>query len=93
MHSETTLNPIEIFHVTKMYGSLRAVDDVSFSLTSGEIFSLLGPNGAGKTTLIEILEGLRRKDEGDVNVLGCDPWQNGELLHRQVGVIPQHFTS
>jgi ABC-2 type transport system ATP-binding protein len=92
LHSETTLNPIEIFHVTKKYGSLRAVDDVSFSLMSGEIFSLLGPNGAGKTTLIEILEGLRRKDEGDVNVLGCDPWQNGELLHRQVGVIPQHFT-
>jgi ABC-2 type transport system ATP-binding protein len=86
------LNPIEVFHVTKAYGSLRAVDDVSFSVKKGEVFSLLGPNGAGKTTLIEILEGVRKKDEGDVNVLGCDPWQNGDLLHRRVGIIPQHFT-
>ena len=76
----------------KSYGSLRAVDDVSFSVKKGEVFSLLGPNGAGKTTLIEILEGARKKDEGDVKVLGCDPWQNGDSLHRRVGVIPQHFT-
>jgi ABC-2 type transport system ATP-binding protein len=68
------------------------VDDVSFSVKKGEVFSLLGPNGAGKTTLIEILEGARKKDEGDVKVLGCDPWQNGDSLHRRVGVIPQHFT-
>jgi ABC-2 type transport system ATP-binding protein len=76
----------------KAYGSLRAVDDVSFSVKKGEVFSLLGPNGAGKTTLIEILEGVRKKDEGDVKVLECDPWQNGDSLHRRVGVIPQHFT-
>ena len=86
------MNPIDIFHVMKSYGSLRAVDDVSFSVKKGEVFSLLGPNGAGKTTLIEILEGARKKDEGDVKVLGCDPWQNGDSLHRRVGVIPQHFT-
>jgi ABC-2 type transport system ATP-binding protein len=76
----------------KAYGSLRAVDDVSFSVKKGEVFSLLGPNGAGKTTLIEILEGVRKKDEGDVKILGFDPWQNGDLLHQRVGVIPQHFT-
>jgi ABC-2 type transport system ATP-binding protein len=86
------LNPIDIFHVMKAYGSLRAVNDVSFSVKKGEVFSLLGPNGAGKTTLIEILEGVRKKDEGDVKVLECDPWQNGDSLHRRVGVIPQHFT-
>jgi ABC-2 type transport system ATP-binding protein len=67
------------------------VDDVSFSVKKGEVFSLLGPNGAGKTTLIEILEGVRKKDEGDMNVLECDPWQNGDLLHRRVGIMPQHF--
>ena len=53
--------PIEISSVKKSYGSLRAVDGVSFSVDKGEIFALLGPNGAGKTTLIEILEGLRKE--------------------------------
>ncbi len=86
------MNLIDIFHVMKAYGSFQAVDDVSFSVKKGEVFSLLGPNGAGKTTLIEILEGVRKKDSGDVKVLGCDPWQNAESLHRRVGVIPQHFT-
>jgi ABC-2 type transport system ATP-binding protein len=86
------LNLIDIFHVMKAYGSFQAVDDVSFSVKKGEVFSLLGPNGAGKTTLIEILEGVRKKDSGDVKVLGCDPWQNADSLHRRVGVIPQHFT-
>ena len=86
------MNLIDIFHVMKAYGSFQAVDDVSFSVKKGEVFSLLGPNGAGKTTLIEILEGVRKKDSGDVRVLGCDPWQNADSLHRRVGVIPQHFT-
>ena len=86
------MNLIDIFHVMKAYGSFQAVDDVSFSVKKGEVFSLLGPNGAGKTTLIEILEGVRKKDSGDVKVLGCDPWQNTDSLHRRVGVIPQHFT-
>ena len=86
------MNLIDIFHVMKAYGSFQAVDDVSFSVKKGEVFSLLGPNGAGKTTLIEILEGVRKKDSGDVKVLGCDPWQNADSLHQRVGVIPQHFT-
>jgi ABC-2 type transport system ATP-binding protein len=64
------LNLIDIFHVMKAYGSFQAVDDVSFSVKKGEVFSLLGPNGAGKTTLIEI-EGVRKKDSGDMKVLGC----------------------
>src|SRR5271157_4781118 len=57
---------VEILSVKKSYGNLKAVDGVSFSVDEGEIFALLGPNGAGKTTLIEILEGLRKRDEGDV---------------------------
>lgn len=83
--------PIEISSVKKSYGSLKAVDGVSFSVNEAEIFALLGPNGAGKTTLIEILEGLRKRDEGTVKILGLDPWENGNLLHRRIGVIPQNF--
>jgi ABC-2 type transport system ATP-binding protein len=84
--------PIEISSVKKFYGDIKAVNGVSFSVEEGEVFSLLGPNGAGKTTLIEILEGLRKRDEGAVKVLGLDPWENGYVLHRKIGVIPQDFT-
>ena len=84
--------PIEISQVKKSYGNLHAVDGVSFSVDEGEVFALLGPNGAGKTTLIEILEGLRKRDEGAVKVLGFDPWEDGYKLHKKIGVIPQDFT-
>ena len=67
------------------------MDEISFKVNEGEIFSLLGPNGAGKTTTVEILEGLRQKDGGDVKVLGYDPWKDGYELHRKIGVIPQGF--
>ncbi len=86
------LSAIEVSSLQKSYGELRAVDGVSFSVKQGEVFSLLGPNGAGKTTTIEILEGLRQRDEGDVNVLGVDPWTNGYSLHKRLGIIPQGFT-
>ncbi len=84
--------PIEISAVKKSYGDIKAVDEVSFSVNEGEVFALLGPNGAGKTTLIEILEGLRKRESGDVKVLGLDPWEKGSLLHKRIGVIPQGFT-
>jgi ABC-2 type transport system ATP-binding protein len=84
--------PVEISDVKKSYGDLNAVDGVSFSVNEGEVFALLGPNGAGKTTLIEILEGLRKRDAGDVKVLGLDPWENSGVLHKAIGVIPQDFT-
>jgi ABC-2 type transport system ATP-binding protein len=84
--------PVEISSVKKAYGDIKAVDGVSFSVNEGEVFGLLGPNGAGKTTLIEIMEGLRKRDEGIVKVLGLDPWGNSYLLHRRIGVIPQDFT-
>jgi ABC-2 type transport system ATP-binding protein len=82
---------IEVSGLRKSYGSLQAVSDISFSVKEGEVFSLLGPNGAGKTTTVEILEGLRQKDAGDVSVLGIDPWKNGYELHKKIGVIPQGF--
>jgi ABC-2 type transport system ATP-binding protein len=85
------LSVIETHDLKKSYGSLLAVKGISFDVRSGEIFSMLGPNGAGKTTTIEILEGLRTKDSGEVSVLGLDPWKDGYELHKRIGVIPQGF--
>lgn len=89
--TQLRLPSIEVSSLEKSYGSLKAVGGISFNIEPGEIFSLLGPNGAGKTTTIEILEGLREKDSGSVNVLGLDPWTNGYELHRKIGVMPQGF--
>ena len=86
------MNPIEVHSLKKYYGNIKAVDDITFSVNQGEVFGLLGPNGAGKTTAIEIIEGLRKRDEGDVKVLGLDPWKDGDKLHKKIGVIPQEFT-
>ncbi len=85
------MSAIEVEGLKKSYGQLRAVDGISFSVKVGEVFSLLGPNGAGKTTTIEILEGLRDKNEGKVTVLQMDPWSKGYELHKRIGVIPQGF--
>jgi ABC-2 type transport system ATP-binding protein len=81
--------PIEVSSLKKHYGDLKAVDGISFTVNQGEVFGLLGPNGAGKTTTIEIMEGLRERDGGEVKVLGLDPWKNGYELHKKIGVIPQ----
>jgi ABC-type multidrug transport system, ATPase component len=84
---------IEVSDLTKIYKKpTKAVDGISFTVRPGEVFGLLGPNGAGKTTTIEILEGLRNRDAGEVKVLGLDPWKNGYALHKKIGVIPQNFT-
>ena len=82
---------IEVEGLVKRYGTLAAVDGIKFSVAPGSVFSFLGPNGAGKTTTTEILEGLRKRTEGEVRVLGLDPWTEGEALHRRIGVIPQDF--
>ena len=86
------MKPIEVSSLKKYYDEIKAVDEISFNVDEGEIFGLLGPNGAGKTTSIEIMEGLRKKDGGDVKVLGLDPWKDGYELHKKIGVIPQEFT-
>ena len=82
---------IAVEHLEKMYGKLYAVDGISFSVRSGEVFSFLGPNGAGKSTTVEILEGLRPRTGGEVRVLGLDPWTELDRLKRRIGVIPQDF--
>ena len=77
---------VEITRLRKTYGSLVAVDDVSFSVAEGEIFGILGPNGAGKTTTVECAIGLRRADEGTVRLLGLDPQADRAEVHEIVGV-------
>jgi len=69
----------------KSYGSVRAVDAISFEVAAGEIFGVVGPNGAGKTTTIECLEGLRAPDGGRVRVLGLDPRRDGAALRERIG--------
>ena len=76
---------IEVQHLRKTYGSMVAVDDVSFDVAEGEIFGLLGPNGAGKTTTVECLQGLRHPDSGHIRVLGLDPRSDSQALRRQIG--------
>lgn len=80
---------ISVTGLVKTYGGFTAVDDLSFSVEDGETFALLGPNGAGKTTTIEILEGLRGRDAGEVSVLGIDPAGRPLELQRKMGVMLQ----
>lgn len=75
--------------LTREYGSVRAVDDLSFTVADGEVFALLGPNGAGKSTTIEILEGHRERTRGDVSVLGFDPATGGRAYRERIGVVLQ----
>jgi ABC-2 type transport system ATP-binding protein len=77
---------IVVNEIRKWYGDTRAVDGVSFEVEQGEFFGILGPNGAGKTTTLEIMEGLRKPDSGDVTLLGMPAWpRNAEVLTR-IGV-------
>ncbi len=75
--------------LVKRYGERVAVDGLSFAIQHKEIFALLGPNGAGKTTTIEILEGYRKADGGEVRVLGLDPQRDGAELRTRIGVMLQ----
>jgi len=77
---------IVVRNVRKSYGELRAVDGVSFEVGEGEFFGILGPNGAGKTTTLEIVEGLREPDGGEVSVLGLPPWPRNPKLLPRIGV-------
>ncbi|HEY2984425.1 MAG TPA: ABC transporter ATP-binding protein [Jatrophihabitantaceae bacterium] len=80
---------VQVTGLVKRYGERRAVDGLSLTVARGEIVALLGPNGAGKTTTIEICEGFRRPDAGQVRVLGLDPLRDGAALKPRVGVMLQ----
>ena len=77
---------IEVIGLRKSYGDLVAVDDVSFTVGSGEFFGILGPNGAGKTTILEMVEGLRRPDAGTITLLGESPCPRNSGLLPRIGV-------
>ncbi|WP_026416897.1 ABC transporter ATP-binding protein [Actinomadura oligospora] len=79
-------NTISVHGLRKRYGDVQAVDGVSFEVAEGEFFGILGPNGAGKTTTLEIVEGLREADEGEVELLGLKPWPRNSRLLPRIGV-------
>src|SRR5438105_4880234 len=81
---------IQVQGLTKSYGAVRAVQGIDFEVQPGEIFAMLGPNGAGKSTTVEILEGLRPRDGGNVSVLGIDPASDPHRLKSRIGVVLQH---
>ncbi len=80
---------ISVRGLRKSYGPLKAVDGVDLEISRGEVFALLGPNGAGKTTTVEILEGFRHRDEGQVTVLGHDPGHDRKALKPHIGIVLQ----
>ena len=83
------MSSISLRGLTKRYGSLVAVNDISFEVEPGECLALLGPNGAGKTTTTEVLEGFRHADSGEVRVLGVDPRHGGLDWKARLGIVLQ----
>jgi len=82
---------ISIQNISKQYGALQALDDVSLTIESGEFFGLLGPNGAGKTTLISILAGLVTPGHGHAAIMGADVQKGFREARRMLGVVPQEL--
>ena len=80
---------VRVRGLVKSYGSVQAVRGIDLDIGHGEIFALLGPNGAGKTSTVEILEGYRRRDGGEVAVLGCDPGRDRAKMLPHVGIVLQ----
>jgi ABC-2 type transport system ATP-binding protein len=89
MNRVSTSPAIEVHGLRKAYGEHQAVRGIDFTVGRGEVFGLLGPNGAGKTTTVEILEGYRSRDGGDVSVLGFDPQRRERALRQRLGIVLQ----
>lgn len=80
---------IRVEDLHKRFGSLRAVDGISFEVPEGELFGFLGPNGAGKTTTLSMLSGLLKPDQGSVRIGDIDVWQSPKAAKRLLGMVPQ----
>lgn len=92
MDDEATVHldeAIQVRKLTKVFGELRAVDNVDFSVNQGEVFGLLGPNGAGKTTTISILCTILKPTEGTTIVNGFDVTRNASKVRRSIGIVFQ----
>jgi ABC-2 type transport system ATP-binding protein len=83
------MTAISVRGLRKSYDGLEAVRGIDFEVAAGEVFGLLGPNGAGKTTTVEILEGYRARDAGEVSVLGFDPGRAERPFRERIGVVLQ----
>jgi ABC-2 type transport system ATP-binding protein len=84
---------IQVKNLTKRYGNVLAVNDISFNVRRGELFALLGPNGAGKTTTVEIIDTIRTPTSGNVTLLGMDVTKKKHEIVPHIGVLPQGFSS
>src|ERR1700722_10649817 len=85
-------NAIEARGLRKLFGKATALDGLALTVAAGEVHAFLGPNGAGKTTTIRILLGLLRKDDGNVTLLGGDPWRDATTLHSRIAYVPGDVT-
>jgi ABC-2 type transport system ATP-binding protein len=84
----TQKTAIQIDGLVKKFGAFRALDELDLEVAAGEVHGFLGPNGAGKSTTIRVLLGLLSKDEGEVTLLGGDPWREAAALHRRLAYVP-----
>ncbi|GLX00060.1 ABC transporter ATP-binding protein [Microtetraspora sp. NBRC 16547] len=82
-------NAIQVRGLTKRYGDVQAVKGIDLDIRRGEVFAFLGPNGAGKSTTVEILEGYRKRDAGEVSVLGVDPGRPTREWRSRIGIVLQ----
>ena len=89
MNDRTPAPAVEVRGLTKSYGSKQVLAGLDLTVPSGTVLALLGPNGAGKTTTVEILQGLRRCDDGEVRVLGEEPRRAGRAWRARLGVVSQ----
>lgn len=85
------MNILEINELTKKFGDFIAVDDMSLSVSEGEIFGFLGSNGAGKSTTIHMITGLLRKNKGSIKVLGKETDKHSEFIKKHIGLVPQEL--
>lgn len=92
MNGAAPARAVQVRGLSKSYGAVRAVHDLDLDVEYGEIFAILGPNGAGKSTTVEILEGNRRRDAGQVSVLGADPGTAGRQWRARIGIVLQEVS-